>query len=120
MKIITKKIETTQAESIGRYLNMCIDKSNNLEERKRYFGVKKNPRVGSLEEMLFERKGCLIASVNEIYDWLEKNDPKDSRNKGKWIPSKYDNQKMMWFVSWNDNVKDWQIEAMRSVGARIK
>lgn len=120
MKIITKKIEGNfEAWTVASSINTCINISSKVDEYKKLFKINKSPKENTLEWELYKQKGCLLASPNEILDWLKEHNPTDKRLKGH-IPCKYDDDKILWCVMWSEFLKIWKLTPMRHMGKRTK
>lgn len=120
MKIITEKLQGSKEQwSLADSVNTCIHQSSIVDEYKKKFGIKKTPKENTLEFELYKKKGCLVASPNEIYDWLKEHNPTDKRLKHHF-PNESDNDKMLWCVHWNISNKEWELMPWRNVGKRTK
>ena len=114
MKIITKKINGDyKAFTVAQSINACINISSRAKEGN------KIPKENTLEWELYTKKGCLLASVNEILAWLKEHNSTDKRIKNH-IPCKYDDDKSLWCVMWNNFHKKFDLTPMRHIGARTK
>ena len=114
MKIITKKINGNyEAWTLADCINSCINISSRAKSGR------KIPKENTLEWELFTQKGCLLASPNEIYDWIKEHNPTDKRLKNR-IPCKYDDDKSLWCVMWNSFHERFDLTPWRHIGARTK
>lgn len=117
MTLVTKMIETNeQVGTLAWAINTGIRRSINIDDFKktvRRFS-RKVIRKGSIEEYLIKNKACLIASSNEIYNWIKINSPKDERRNSTWMED--DTNKFIWIVDFNIINKSWTLLPLRRIG----
>lgn len=119
--MITKKISgDVNRNTLAWWLNFGIDRSLTIEQKKKDWKITKSVRLGSIENEVYKNGACLIASTNEIYDWIKENDPKDQRLKYRLPTCKFDDDKIIWAINFNFHANEWQLEPMRHIGKNIK
>ena len=114
MKIITKKIEGDfETWSLANLINASINVSSRAKKGN------KTPKKNTLEWELYTQKGCLLASKNEILDWLKEHNPTDKRIKNH-IPGIYDDDKILWCASYNEFHEKFDLSPVRNIGKQTQ
>ena len=118
MILVTKKIGDNENDfNLAWAINLGIRRSSDIEGYKKRLKVRAKIRKGTIEEYVVNRKACLIASTNEIYDWMEKNSPKDKRLKNRVVHSDND-VRTVWLVDYVSPIRGWSLIPMRHIGKR--
>lgn len=117
MTLVTKMIEgNEQVGTLAWAINTSIRRSANIEGFKKTVKQfsRKVIRKGSIEEHLIKNGACLIATEQDIYNWMKINSPKDKRCDS--ILLENDANKYVWMVDFNTMRKSWTLLPLRRIG----